>query len=484
MFEDVVAGLASLVRRARRIERRELAELRRWLENTNNLVHVSVLVFVPLLIGVVTHLTNALVELSFLLFPPLAAGTFTLFRDPEGAYSSPGRFVIGLTVGAVCGWAALSAAGVLYANPGDAVAGVHPGSAALSIFLTGLATWLLDVEEPSAFSTALLILVTDRASPAAYVLSVAVFSTLVAVVFAVWRDEFYERRAEYLYETVRGDDHVLVPMIGASAPHAATFGATLAAAHDAGKVVLLGVAGGADGDGAVADGAGDAADDGHADVAVREIRSVEDAPADLVRRLETEASAVRERFGVPCEVVVAEGDPVTATLRAARDANCDLVVTPYEADGDLPAGYVRGLFDSSFDVVAFRSTTGRESWRRVLVPVSRPGDSAHAMIEFATRLAGAAGRVSVCTCIGREVERRAAENTLANLVETVSAEVETRVARSEVVEFIHANAASYDLVVLGSSGDRSRASRLVSPPTFERVGDVDCDVAVVDRGTV
>jgi hypothetical protein len=32
------------------------------------------------------------------------------------------------------------------------------------------------------------------------------------------------------------------------------------------------------------------------------------------------------------------------------------------------------------------------------------------------------------------------------------------------------------------SRDRSAASRFVSPPTFERVDDLDTDVAVVDRG--
>ena len=39
----------------------------------------------------------------------------------------------------------------------------------------------------------------------------------------------------------------------------------------------------------------------------------------------------------------------------------------------------------------------------------------------------------------------------------------------------------YDLVVVGSSGDRSTASRLVSRPTFERVDELDCDFAILDR---
>jgi hypothetical protein len=132
--------------------------------------------------------------------------------------------------------------------------------------------------------------------------------------------------------------------------------------------------------------------------------------------------------------------------------------------------------------VAFRSAAGTESWRRILVMVARPGDSAHAMIDFAERLAGEAGEVSVCTCIGGESERRRAETKLANLVETATGSVETRVARSEVTTFIAANADAYDLVLLGSSRDRSAASRFVSPPTFQRLEEIDCDVGIVDRG--
>jgi hypothetical protein len=90
--------------------------------------------------------------------------------------------------------------------------------------------------------------------------------------------------------------------------------------------------------------------------------------------------------------------------------------------------------------------------------------------------------VSVCTCIDSEANRRPAETRLANLVETARGDVETRVSRSDLVEFIEANVEAYDLVVVGSSRDRSAASRFFSPPTFERLADVDCDLAVVDRG--
>jgi nucleotide-binding universal stress UspA family protein len=210
--------------------------------------------------------------------------------------------------------------------------------------------------------------------------------------------------------------------------------------------------------------------------------TLDDAATETAARLEDTARTVRTRAGVPCEVVVARGAPVPTTMETAANTNCDLVVTPYEEDRGLLSPYVRGVFDSELDAVAFRSTTGTRRWRRILVTVARPGDTAHAMLDFAARLAGKSGSLSVCTCIDAEVERRRAESRLANLAETVDADVETRVARSAVTDFIGANAGAYDLLVVGSSGDRSRASRFVSPPTFERLHDVECDVAIVDRG--
>ena len=171
---------------------------RRWLESTRNLLHITVLLAVPLLIGLVTLLSNAVDSLSFLLFPPLAAGVYTLFSDPEGRYASPERFVGGLTAGALCGWIALVAteATVPAATTGD----VSAGGAALGVFLTGAVTWAFDLEQPAAYSTAPLVLVVG-VSRFEYVASVAVSSALVAGVFVAWRERIYERRAEYLYRS-------------------------------------------------------------------------------------------------------------------------------------------------------------------------------------------------------------------------------------------------------------------------------------------
>lgn len=51
MFEAVLARLHGLIARLRRIERREVREFRLWIEHTGNLLHLTVLVFVPLLMG-------------------------------------------------------------------------------------------------------------------------------------------------------------------------------------------------------------------------------------------------------------------------------------------------------------------------------------------------------------------------------------------------------------------------------------------------
>ena len=489
--------LSAVRRRLHRVERRELSEFRRWIQNTTNLLHLSVVVFVPVLLAVVTALSNRIQTLSFLLFPPLAAGTYTLFSDPEGRYADPIRFVASLTTGAVCGLASFVVVATVY---GGLPAGViRPESAALAVFLTGVVTWAGGIESPSAFSTALLALVTGEVDPVTYVLSVAVASSFVAGAFWVWREQFYERRAEYLYETVRGDDRVLVPMRGETAVRAAFFAARLAAAHDAGKVVLLdlspdaersGRAGAGDDSDApdlptpegVTDDAGDAGGDGVDLDSGGVDGAVPPGTAEAVARLERYAATIRTQVGVPCEVAVVSGAPVRATLQAARNADCDLVVTPYETDDGLPSQYLRGIFAGPLDAVAFRSRSERRRWTRVLVLVARPGDAAHGMIDFATRLAGS-GTVSVTTCIDAESERRRAETRLDRLVETAGGAIETRVARSSVEAFVDANAGTYDLIVVGSSGERSPASRFVSPPTFGRLEEFDCDIAVFNRGT-
>jgi nucleotide-binding universal stress UspA family protein len=486
--------LDAAVARVRRIERRELRDLRRWVERTDTLVHLSVLAIVPLLVAFVTALSNAIEQLSFLLFPPLAAGSYTLFADPEGKYSSPTRFVVGLTAGALCGWGALTASAAV--GLADGVGPLSSGAfeAALAVFATGAVTWAVDVEEPSAYSTALLGLLVPVDQERAFVLSVFAASNIVAVVFYVWRERFYEQRAQILYESVEGDDRVLVPMRGENPDSTAMLAARLAGAHDAGKVVLLDLV--ADADAAalerdllddrpdghrVATDGGDAAD-GAAGDEVEDAR--ERAVAETARRLEARASDIETQVGVPCQVVVAAvggGSPAATVRKAAVETNCDLIAAAYEEhDGGL-SPFVRGLFRGRTDVIVHRSQTGRTRWRRVLVPVRGASDVAHGMLDFAVRLTGKTGLVSVATCVTGDRARRRGEEMLADLVAAFDGNFETRVSTQSIETYLAETAGDFDLVVIGASRERTAASRLISPPTFERIRDVDADVAVVDR---
>ncbi|WP_415379204.1 HPP family protein [Halosimplex sp. TS25] len=502
--------LYATVARLRRLERREARALRRWAERTSTLVHLSILVFVPLLIALVTALSNVEPRLSFLLFPPLASGTYTLFANPGGRYASPTRFVVGLTVGALCGWAALVVATTLgVAGGGSGAFAAGAVEAAVAVFLVGVVTWTLDVEEPSAYATALLGLLVRPGTEFEFTLSILLASSIVALVFTVWRERFYERRAQFLYESTWGDDRVLVPMRGENPDATAMLGAGLAAAHEAGKVVLLDVVE----DAAVASAERDALDDGHrldsriagdrgsgpsagreTAAAGRELvddaatgdpdeRESGGAVAEAADRLESRADGIERRVGVPCQVVVAVGgrSPAATVLKTANEVDCDLVAAAYERRHGALSPYVRDLFRGDVDVLVHRSSDGRTRWKRVMVPVRRASDVAHGMIDFATRLVGRSGRVSVCSCVSGERERRRAEDMLADLVEAFDGNFETRVATESIERYLAENAAQFDLVFMGASTDRSAASRLISPPTFERIDDLDADVAIVDR---
>ena len=468
----------------RQLERRELHELRRWLEHTDNLVHLSVLVFVPMVVGVITWLSGTVNELSFLLFPPLASGTYALFADPHEQYSSPWRFVGGLTLGALCGWVALEVVArfIYHTSPSGFQAAAS--GAALGLFLTGVVTWVLDIEHPSAFSTALLVLVTGT-SQFVYVINVLIASSIVAVVFVAWRDLFYDKRANYLYQSIEGDDHVLVPLQGEQAERTAVFGARLAAAHTAGKIVLLDFFG--------EDTLAKTDLDIHAEqrapvYAIATEEGTESDPAVVAERrildhardrLENIERRIESEIGVPCDIAVMAEEAATAEtiLTTAHETNCDLIVTPY-GDGLEGSSYFPGLFRGDIDTIAFRPIREQVEWQRILVSVRRAGDIAHSMLDFARRLAGDNG-VTVSTCIARDSERRSAERMLADLVETVRCPCETHVAQAAVEEYLADHASEYDLVMIGASTDRSAASRFLSPPTFESLQNVECDFAVV-----
>jgi nucleotide-binding universal stress UspA family protein len=462
--------------KARRFARRRFVDARRWIEHTRNFIHVSLLLLLPMVIGVVTFISNRLDVLPFLMFPPLASGAYTLFANPESEYATPRRFVAGMTAGAFCGWVALEISTRYWYTTGSGLFHVDPFAAALGVFLTGVVTWGFNFEEPQAFSTALLVLVVGVSQPI-YVVSVFLSASLVAGVFHAWRDRIYEQRADYLYQTTHGDDAVLVPIRGAGAEPVLSFGARIAAAHEAGKVVLLEVV-----DASAGDGNSDTETPNEAetdDETVGSPRSVRRA----AERLESHADSVTERHDVPCEVVVMDGDPDDGTLvtRAAAENSCDLIVTPYEtADGKL-SRFARQLFASDFDVIVFRATGGRETWHRILVPVKYAGGIAHAMLDFADRLAGERGRTTICHSIDVESKRREAERMLADLAETFDRAFETRVVNAPIQDVIAENTAYHDLTIIGSSSERTFVSQAIDPPTFKQLDDCDCDIAIVNH---
>ncbi|MFW5978150.1 MAG: universal stress protein [Halohasta sp.] len=473
-------------RRLRSVERRELRALRRWLEHPQNLLHLSALVFVPLLIGAVTWLANASPIVSFLIYPPLASGTYTLFSNPEGRYSSPATFVGGLSLGAFIGWLVLELS-VRYwsAAPLDPLE-VPAGAAALAVLLTGVSTWALSLEEPSAFSSALLVLVTG-ADQVAFVGGVFVSSLLVAGVFVLWRDRLYEERARYLFHSMQADDQILVPIRSDDPESLVLLAARLAAAHDDGRLVLVQTVSTDTIERTASEVAADVApEDARAESTDEDATKVAEAKlTDHHRqRLERLRDLVDEAVGVPCEfAVVAEGgSPGEAILETAALEDCDLIVAPYESTDGEPGQFVRTILKGSTDTVVYRPSTGRIEWDHVLVMVRGAGETANMMLDFAHRLVEGAESVSACTCIPKPEDRRKTEVMLDNLVESFPDPIETRISNNTVESFLETNAENYDLTVLGASTDRSAVSRFVSTPTFERLDDVDCDLAIVHRG--
>ena len=487
MLDSVRYYYHSVRRRIRRFERREIREFRRWLEHTENLLHLSALIIVPLLIAIVTWLSNVSPVVSFLVYPPLASGTYTMFADPEGRYSSPHKFVGGIITGALSGWIALEVSTRLWYLTTAEQFQVHAGAAALGIFLTGVVTWGLSLEEPTAFSTALLVLVTG-AERLTFVLGIVVSSLLIAGVFVFWRRRFYHERARYLFQSTHGDDQILVPIRGDTADSLVLFAARLSAAHDAGKVILMKTVSAetVEETESTLEAAKQTVDAGdtNASSEYSSTQAAEDYLAEQqLRDLERLKNRVSAVVDVPCEfvVAVAEGSIGETVLATAEAENCDLIVGPYETEDDTPSQFVRQLLTGDTDAIVFRSSNGRTNWQRILVMVRSTGQIANVMLEFAHRLLPSNGMISACSCVSQRSERRMAEIKLENLIESFTEPIETRVVTGSVEGFLERNASHYDLAVIGASTDRSAVSRFLSTPTFERIQEVDCDLAIVHR---
>jgi nucleotide-binding universal stress UspA family protein len=336
-----------------------------------------------------------------------------------------------------------------------------------------------------------------------------------------------------LYESTTGSDHIVVPMRGQNPDETAMLAARLAAAHETGKVVLLDFVhqdaidrtkrtllsdgsgnrsrvtdeepdanGGATSDETThtdepvqSDGDDKATPNSPQDALTVTRETTDDvhangvadlaekrATAKAAARLERLAAAIESEVDVPCQTVAATGRSMAATVRkVAHNTDCDLIAASYEERHGGLAPEVMDLFDCELDVLVHRSADGRTDWSDVLVPVRQAGDLAHSMLDIGSRLAAVTGQLSAASCVGSERVRRRAEETLANLAETVHRAVETRVSTTTIETFLERNAARFDVVIMGASMDRSGASRFVSPPTFERLDDLDADMGIVDR---
>jgi hypothetical protein len=440
-----------------------------------------VLLVVPVLLAGLTWLSNSISLLPFVIYPPLASGTYTLFANPESVYAEPRRFVGGMTLGALSGWVALRLATAFWYTVPPGQMEVHAGATALAVALTAGSTWAFDLEAPVAFSAALLALVAG--TDLSYVLAIGLSSSLVAGVFLLWHDRVYEQRGQFLFRTVTSDDRVLVPIRDDPADEeAALFGAHLAAAHDAGRVVLYRASPRQELPEATLDVEAEAL----LPTVTHEEASTEGSwtPTPEVAAVNRARAAIEETVDVPTEVAVEPGDPNDAegTLAAARALHCDLIVTGHEGPIAEPTAYLGRLFAGEVDAIAFHPTERVTSWSRVLVLVRGPGKTARAMVDFATRIAATPERVSVAHTIEHAERRREAEAMLAELVDSFDSDLETRVARGPVGHFLERNAAYYDVVFVGSSTDRSVASRILSPPTFQHLSDVEADLALVHVG--
>ncbi len=329
-MDGSLAALGRTIRR--RVPGIGTASGRLWLR-------VPVVIAVPLVIAGVTVLANASDVVPFLLFPPLAAGTYVLFRRPEQA--SPGQFVVGITTGAASGWLA-----VLVIGGTDPGLRVSPAGTALSLLLTAFVTIIIGVDEPMAFSTALLVLVTG-ATGAVYFLRVAVTSLLVAGLFVLYRDRVYEPGGRYLHRSRRGETVLVALWDGDAVAH---FGARLAGN---GRVVLL----------APADG----------------------TPTDVAERTERLAEQLEDRYDVGCEVVVVPaGDRADRVSTAAVDLGANIVVVPVDS---APLDQFERLTRGTVDVAGLHSPSNRSRWRRALV--DRPQSVAPRINELASQGADA-----------------------------------------------------------------------------------------------
>lgn len=411
-----------------------------WLQESSHLIRISVLVLVPLIVGIVTWLSNVSNAISFLLFPPIAAGTYTLFAAPDR--SSPRRFVMGITAGGVCGWISLEA--ILFFDVAVVEAPIPPEGAALSVLLAGIVTWIIKVEEPSAYSTALLVLVTG-VDEITYVFGIATSSLLVAIVFILWRDQVYQKRAEFLYRKKGQSEHVLVPMWENESSTLAHIGGKVAAESPSSRVILLG----------------------------RE--SETQSKSETVAEIEEQAEEIESKYNVVADVIIIpQGSDTKQLLSVAADTNCTSIVTSYNPDNVKP---LEKLFKSNIEIIGVETTPEKTEWQSAMVGVMAADVANQRLAEIGSRIAS---ETSLCYCVPEDKTQREGRQMVTALAESVDRRVNTVVTGDSPQVYFNKAASEKDLLIIGASTDRGTISRTLVPPTYFGL-DVDCDIAVVHQ---
>jgi CBS domain-containing membrane protein len=131
----------------------------------------------------------ALVTGQPFVFPSLGPTAFLLFYTPTAGSASPRNTFFGHLIGALAGYLALAAFGLLHAGPALAVGvtGARVGAAALSLGLTaGFMVWLR-VPHPPAGATTLIVSLGLLTRPQQLAVLMAAVALLLAQGFAINR---------------------------------------------------------------------------------------------------------------------------------------------------------------------------------------------------------------------------------------------------------------------------------------------------------
>lgn len=153
------------------------------LQSSDRHIRLFPLLFIAVLVGGLIFVSNQLRALSILYFPPLAAAGYKLFMNPVTQRRFPWHFPTALTYGALSGWVALLVTKRFFAPVPHGAFHVDPVGAVISIVLTGIGLWFMNIELPPALAVGLLLPFAGL-PPKLYTINVAIGSTTVAIL--IW----------------------------------------------------------------------------------------------------------------------------------------------------------------------------------------------------------------------------------------------------------------------------------------------------------